>query len=81
MRAFTSAILFFMLNLIGLGLGPLTTGLISDALLDTYGVNSLRYAMVIVTLVGATAIPLYYAASRYLLEDLAQGGKAHPPSD
>ncbi len=81
MRAFTSAILFFMLNLIGLGMGPLATGLISDALADSYGINSLRYAMVIVTLVGAIAIPLYYAASRYLLEDLAWGGKANLPSD
>jgi predicted MFS family arabinose efflux permease len=77
MRAFTSAILFFMLNLIGLGLGPLATGLISDALAASYGVNSLRYAMVIVSLIGTAAIPLYYAASRYLEDDLAQGGKAY----
>ena len=73
MRAFTSAVLFFILNLIGLGLGPLTTGLISDALAPTYGINSLRYAMVIVGLVGTLAIPMFYIASRYLPGDLARG--------
>jgi MFS family permease len=73
MRAFTSAVLFFILNLIGLGLGPLTTGLLSDALAADYGINSLRYAMVIVSLIGTLAIPMFYIASRYLLGDLARG--------
>jgi hypothetical protein len=50
-----------------------TTGLISDALAPTYGINSLRYAMVIVGLVGTTAIPMFYMASRYLPGDLARG--------
>ena len=73
MRAFTSAVLFFVLNLIGLGLGPLTTGLISDALAADYGVNSLRYAMVIVSLIGTCSALLFYAASRYLHADLEKG--------
>ena len=73
MRAFTSAVLFFALNLIGLGLGPLTTGLISDALEPAYGLDSLRYALVIVNLIGLSGVALYYAASRYLLEDLGRG--------
>ena len=72
MRAFTSAVLFFALNLIGLGLGPLTTGLISDALEPAYGLDSLRYALVIVSLIGLSGVALYYAASRYLLEDLGK---------
>ncbi len=74
MRAFTSAVLFFVLNLIGLGLGPLSTGLISDALQPQYGVDSLRYAMVIVSLIGLVAPLLFYMASRYLPQDLEQGG-------
>ena len=72
MRAFTSAVLFFALNLIGLGLGPLTTGLISDALEPAYGLDSLRYALVIVSFIGLSGVALYYAASRYLLEDLGK---------
>ncbi|GAB5451674.1 MAG: MFS transporter [Halioglobus sp.] len=73
MRAFTSAVLFFTLNLIGLGLGPLATGLLSDALAARYGIDSLRYAMVVVSLVGTSSALLFYIASRYLPGDLARG--------
>lgn len=73
MRAFTSAVLFFVLNLIGLGLGPLSTGLISDALQADYGINSLRYAMVLVSIIGLMAPVLFYVGSRYLLDDLKRG--------
>jgi predicted MFS family arabinose efflux permease len=75
MRAFTSAVLFFTLNLIGLGLGPLATGLISDALAAQYGINSLRYAMVIVSLIGSCSALLFYLASRYVKDDLASGAR------
>lgn len=40
MRALTSAILFLVLNLIGLGFGPLVVGIISDLLAPTLGVES-----------------------------------------
>jgi predicted MFS family arabinose efflux permease len=46
MRALSSAILFFILNIIGLGLGPWLVGVLSDALAPTFGIESLRYAMV-----------------------------------
>ncbi|MED5346906.1 MAG: MFS transporter, partial [Pseudomonadota bacterium] len=45
MRALASAILFFILNLIGLGLGPWVIGLLSDLLAPTLGQESLRHAM------------------------------------
>jgi MFS family permease len=47
MRALTSAILLFVLNLIGLGLGPLAIGMLSDALTPRFGIESLRYALLI----------------------------------
>ncbi len=46
MRAMISAILFFVLNLIGLGLGPVTIGALSDYMQLSYGNDGLRYAMV-----------------------------------
>ena len=52
MRALASAFLFFVLNLIGLGLGPLITGMISDLLEPSLGSEALRYALVIVVLAG-----------------------------
>jgi MFS family permease len=70
MRAMASAILFFILNLIGLGLGPLTTGIISDSLASTYGADSLRYAISIVSLVGLLAMVCFYIAATKLPGDL-----------
>jgi len=45
MRAMASAFLFFVLNIIGLGCGPLFTGMISDALSPSLGAASLRWAL------------------------------------
>src|SRR4030095_14947987 len=55
MRALTSAILFFVLNLIGLGFGPLVVGMISDWLTPALGVESLRWAMSITIIVSIAA--------------------------
>ncbi|HKC04056.1 MAG TPA: MFS transporter, partial [Sphingomicrobium sp.] len=56
MRATASASFLFINNLIGLGVGPLLIGGISDALKSTYGAESLRYAAV-----GCTAFYLIAA--------------------
>jgi hypothetical protein len=56
MRATASASFLFINNLIGLGVGPLLIGGISDSLKATYGVESLRYAAV-----GCTAFYLLAA--------------------
>lgn len=47
MRALSSAIVYLVLNLIGLGLGPLSVGIISDLLVDSMGTDSLRYALAV----------------------------------
>jgi len=71
-RAMASAVLFFVLNLIGLGLGPFLTGAISDALSVPLGdAEGLRWALVIVTLANVWCVGHYLAASRYLRDDLA----------
>ncbi|MFP6655891.1 MAG: MFS transporter [Myxococcota bacterium] len=71
MRALTSAVLFFVLNLIGLGMGPLTTGLLSDYFSKSYGDDSLRYAMLVVVMIGSTGILFFILAARRLPHDLA----------
>jgi len=70
MRAMTSAILFFVLNLIGLGGGPLAAGVMSDMLADTYGIESLRYSLTIMAFSSVGAAACFYWASRFLMEDL-----------
>ena len=72
MRSLTSAVLFFVLNMIGLGLGPLTVGLLSDFYLGYFGDNNLRYAMLTVALLGSPAVLLFYLAARHLPTDLAR---------
>ncbi|MDF1764827.1 MAG: MFS transporter [Gammaproteobacteria bacterium] len=72
MRAMASAILFFILNLIGLGLGPLFIGLLSDYLAPTLGVESLRYAMVYLIPTALFWSSCHFMlAARTLRDDLA----------
>lgn len=47
MRSVALAIKFLLGNLIGLGLGPVATGVLSDLLMPTFGQDSLRYALVL----------------------------------
>ena len=73
MRATSSAILFFILNMIGLGLGPWSVGLVSDYLEPTLGTESLRHAMLYLLPI-ATVISglLFIMAARHLREDLSK---------
>ena len=72
MRALASAILFFVLNLIGLGLGPFTIGLLSDYLEPTVGLESLRHAMLYVIPVASLWSAFhFFMSARHLREDLA----------
>jgi MFS family permease len=71
MRALASAILLFVLNIIGLGLGPVAAGALSDFLKPDYGVESIRYSLFILAVFGNLWAALhYYFASRTLREDL-----------
>jgi len=70
MRALTSAILFFVLNLIGLGMGPLTAGILSDLFTETHGADGLRYAMIVVGLIASIGVLMFILAARSLPRDL-----------
>lgn len=71
MRALSSAVFFFILNIIGLGLGPYSVGVMSDYLAPDYGQESLRYAMLtILPGVAIWAVAHFVLASRALREDL-----------
>ena len=57
-------------NAIGLGFGPQTIGLVSDLLRPRYGAESLRYALVGVSLLNVRAAFHYFMAGRTLPADL-----------
>jgi predicted MFS family arabinose efflux permease len=72
MRALSSAILLLIINIIGLGLGPWTVGLLSDFLAPSLGQDSLRYAMVyLLPAVMFWSACHFFLAARTLREDLA----------
>jgi predicted MFS family arabinose efflux permease len=71
MRATASAILLFIINLIGLGLGPQTVGLVSDLLTPAYGKEAVRYALLSVVVIGSVWGSVHFLlAARTLREDL-----------
>lgn len=72
MRAVASAIFFLAINLIGLGLGPLTVGFLSDLLKPSLGNESLRWAMSSIIIVGIIATSLFFVAAGKLEWDLKQ---------
>lgn len=61
-RSMWAAITLLINNMIGLGLGPLLVGTISDALKPTYGAESLRYAMFTFAAITPWAIFHYWRA-------------------
>lgn len=63
-RAFASAVLLFMISLIGFGLGPLSVGLASDSLHAAGVAAPLRPAMAALVLGDVIAVLLYLVAAR-----------------
>lgn len=79
-RAFAAAALLFAANLIGLGVGPLAVGLISDAWHSQYGTGSLRVGLMIVPPILVWAAIHYEAAARRIAADLRNVSAADPES-
>ena len=72
MRAMASAIMLFVINLIGLGLGPTLVGALSDALEPRFGVESLRYALLLALALTLWGTLHSLLAGRSLARDLAR---------
>jgi len=66
MRAVAAAINLFILNIIGLGLGPFSVGLVSDLTAGSAGVDSLRYGLLAMMPIGLWGA-LHYWRVGYLL--------------
>jgi len=70
MRSMSSAVYYFVMNLIGMGLGPLFIGMLSDYLTPIYGVESLRYSLFFVSIVYLVCIYFYWKAGQYVEKDM-----------
>ncbi len=69
-RAIAAAVLLFFQNLIGLGLGPLFFGMLSDMLQPTYGEESVRYVLYGATFLGLVPAFFFWRCSLRLDEEL-----------
>lgn len=69
MRTTASAIFLFINNLIGIGLGTVLFGLISDRLAPSFGDQSLRYSILIGLSFYLVSAGLFFLASRRLDRD------------
>jgi len=69
MRATASAIFLFINNLIGIGVGTMAIGMLSDNLQARYGDDSLRYAILAGTSFYIAASILFFLSAKYLKND------------
>jgi predicted MFS family arabinose efflux permease len=71
MRALAAAVLLFIINAVGLGLGPWFVGAFSDALEPRLGVDSIRWACLITSVVATLWAAAHYGiATRHVGADL-----------
>jgi predicted MFS family arabinose efflux permease len=70
MRATTVAVVMLLANLIGLGGGPQIVGVVSDTLARALGADSLRYAMLIVSLASWWSAYHFWQVGRTVKGDL-----------
>lgn len=71
-RAIAASAYMLIFNLIGLGLGPLFVGLLSDLYIPELGDQSLRWAMISVLMVSVLGISSYLRAASSVLQDINQ---------
>jgi MFS family permease len=76
MRATAAAVMLFIVNIVGAGLGPLIVGAVSDYLAPQYGEASIRYALVCSLMIGAVGTLILLLAGRNLEADLQRARNA-----
>jgi len=83
MRAMSIAIVLLCANLIGMGLGPLAVGVVSDALRPLFGQESLRYALLALCPGYLWVSWHFWHASKTVTRDIeaAQCGMLHDAPD
>ena len=79
MRGMVAAIFYLVSNFMGVGVGPLLAGVISDRLASSLGKQSLRYALMCLTIGYGWAALHFYLAGRTVERDFKRAAE-HAPS-
>jgi len=69
-RAMAASVYMLIYNLIGLGLGPLAVGILSDLYIPWLGEESLRWSMCTVLLISIAGVGSYFLAAHCVEDDL-----------
>ena len=72
------AIVVFAINLVGMGLGPLIVGALNDALAPRFGLEAVRYSLMVAAIPHTLAAVFNLLAARTLREDLALAARPAP---
>jgi MFS family permease len=70
MRAITVAIHLLVVNLLGLGAGPLIVGALNDFLNAEYGASAVRYSLLLVSVTGIVSAACFIAGASSVRRDL-----------
>jgi len=73
MRATASAVMLFVINLVGLGLGPLAVGAMSDVFaihMEMGEAEGVRWALIVSALSGVAAFALFWLARKTIREEM-----------
>jgi predicted MFS family arabinose efflux permease len=76
MRTVASSLFLFIVNIVGMGLGSLMIGGLSDALTPAFGENALRYALLSFMVFNLWAAYHYWHAGHFLEADLKRAREA-----
>jgi MFS family permease len=80
MRAMASAVLLFVLNLIGLGLGPTIVGVLNDALAPRLGDQAIRVSLLLISLLNLWGALHALIAARTVAAELPRQDGGGPPT-
>ncbi|MET0372111.1 MAG: MFS transporter [Sphingobium sp.] len=72
MRATSAAVLGLSSTFFGLGIGPIFVGVMNDLFNQRYGIDSIRYSLLIATIGFLLSAIFYFISSRYVRDDLAR---------
>ncbi|MBW2268689.1 MAG: MFS transporter [Deltaproteobacteria bacterium] len=72
MRATASAILLFIINIVGAGAGPFVVGFLNDQYAAHFGGEAIRYSLLTLATTGVLGAFFFHRASRSLPGDLAR---------
>jgi len=76
MRAMASGVLLFVINIIGMGIGPQAVGWLNDGVFASHGDEAIRYSLAAMALVlGVWSALHFLLAARTLREDLERGSQ------